>query len=145
MANWQRLKQDEKARESLLDGVPVSLPALARAHEFQSRAAGVGFDWPDLDGVIAKVHEEIAEVIEAAGKGDADEISSEVGDLLFSVVNLSRHLGVDPEQALRAATTRFDRRFRTIEPDLAGKSLEEMDVLWENAKEQEGQPPTANR
>jgi tetrapyrrole methylase family protein/MazG family protein len=137
MANWQRLKQDEKARESLLDGVPLSLPALARAHEFQSRAAGVGFDWPDLDGVLAKVHEEIAEVVEAAGEDDADTVGSEVGDLLFSVVNLSRRLGVDPEQALRAATTRFDRRFRTIEADLAGKTLEEMDVLWEEAKKSE--------
>lgn len=136
MANWQRLKQDEKARESLLDGVPVALPALARAYEFQSRAAGVGFDWPDLDGVIAKVHEEIAEVIEAARQADADEIASEVGDLLFSVVNLSRRLGVDPEQALRAATTRFDHRFRAIETDgdVEGMSLDEMDAKWEEAK-----------
>lgn len=76
-------------------------------------------------------------MIEAAGKADPDETASEVGDLLFSVVNLSRRLGVDPEQALRAATTRFDHRFRAIETDLAGKSLEEMDALWEQAKQGE--------
>lgn len=146
MANWQRLKQDEKSRMSLLDGVPISLPALARAHEFQSRAAGVGFDWPDLEGVITKVKEEIAEVVEAAAGGDADSVGSEVGDLLFSVVNLSRRLGVDPERALRAATARFDHRFRIIETsgDITGMTLEEMDTRWEEAKKSEGLRPAAD-
>jgi len=132
MANWAQLKKDEKGRESLLDGVPRSMPALARAHELQARAAGVGFDWPDLEGVLAKVREEIGEVVEAAG----DQVRHEVGDLLFSVVNLARRLSVDPEQALRGATDRFDRRFRSIEQagDPAGMTLEEMDALWERAK-----------
>ena len=137
MANWERLKQDEKGRESLLDGVPRSMPSLARAHELQARAAGVGFDWPDLEGVLAKVREEIDEVVEASG--DDERVRAEMGDLLFSAVNLSRRLGVDPEQALRGATDRFDQRFRAIEEmgDPAGMTLEEMDSLWERAKGRE--------
>jgi len=136
MANWERLKRDEKGRESLLDGVPRAMPALARAHELQARAAGVGFDWPDLDGVLAKVREEIAEVVEAAATGDDGRVRDEVGDLLFSAVNLSRRLGVDPEQALRAATDRFQSRFRAIETsgDPTGMTLEQMDAEWERAK-----------
>ncbi|MCU0281277.1 MAG: nucleoside triphosphate pyrophosphohydrolase [Acidimicrobiia bacterium] len=110
LANWEQLKQEEKGRESLLDGVPEVLPALSRAHELQSRAATVGFDWPSLDGVVAKVHEELGEVL-AEGARRADEI----GDLLFAVVNLARHLEVDPEQALRRAAARFERRFKTME------------------------------
>jgi tetrapyrrole methylase family protein/MazG family protein len=139
MANWERLKRDEKGRESLLDGVPRSMPALARAHELQARAAGVGFDWPDLEGVLAKVREEIVEVVEAADSGDAGRVRDEVGDLLFSAVNLSRRLGVDPEQSLRAAADRFDHRFRAIEAsgDPAGMTLEEMDSEWERAKREE--------
>ncbi|HAX81928.1 MAG TPA: nucleoside triphosphate pyrophosphohydrolase, partial [Actinobacteria bacterium] len=131
LANWDRLKTAEKGRESLLDGVPAALPALARADSLQRRAAGAGFDWPDLSGVIAKVHEEIAEVL-AAG---ADH-HHEVGDLLFSVVNLARRLEVDPEQALRAAADRFERRFRVVEGagDLKAMTFEEMDEAWEEAK-----------
>lgn len=137
MANWERLKREEKGRESLLDGVPRSMPALARAHELQARAAGVGFDWPDVEGVLAKVREEIDEVIEAAG--EPDRVRDEMGDLLFSAVNLSRRLGIDPEQALRAAGDRFDRRFRAIEEagDPSGMTLEEMDAHWERAKGEE--------
>jgi len=137
MANWERLKRDEKGRDSLLDGVPRSLPALARANEMQARAAGVGFDWPDVEGVLAKVREEIEEVVEAAG--EPERVRHEMGDLLFSAVNLSRRLGVDPEQALRGATDRFDRRFRSIEEagDPAGMTLEEMDAHWERANRAE--------
>jgi tetrapyrrole methylase family protein / MazG family protein len=134
LANWDRLKTAEKGRESLLDGVPPALPALARADSLQRRAAGAGFDWPDLAGVIAKVHEELGEVLAP----DADH-THEVGDLLFSVVNLARRLEVDPEQALRRATDRFDRRFRAVEAsgDVAAMTLAEMDAAWEQAKREE--------
>jgi MazG family protein len=131
LANWEQLKQEEKGRESLLEGVPEALPALLRAHALQSRAATVGFDWPDLEGVVAKVHEELGEVL-AEDARQADE----VGDLLFAVVNLARHLGVDPEQALRRAAGRFERRVRAMEKagSLSGLGLEEMDRRWEAAK-----------
>jgi tetrapyrrole methylase family protein/MazG family protein len=137
LANWEQLKRREKGRDSLLDGVPEVLPALSRAHELQSRAATVGFDWPNLEGVVAKVQEEIAEVL-APGASRPDE----VGDLLFAVVNLSRHLGVDPEQALRRASARFERRFKAMEKagTLSGLSLEELDRLWEAAKAAEADP-----
>jgi len=137
LANWEALKRDEKGRESVLDGIPAALPALAKSLELQSRAASVGFDWPDLEGVLAKVHEEIAEVLEALD--DPDALQSEVGDLLFSAVNLARHLSVDPEAALRAAAARFDRRFRVVEAggDPVGATLEELDRRWEEAKRSE--------
>jgi tetrapyrrole methylase family protein/MazG family protein len=137
LANWDRLKQEEKGRESLLDGVAPSLPALARAWQLQTRAAGVGFDWPDLEGVIAKVDEEMAELL--ADRDDPARAAHELGDLLFSVVNLARRLSIDPEQALRAASDRFDRRFRAVEAggSLTGLTLEEMDRRWEAAKEEE--------
>ena len=134
-SNWEQIKQDEKGRESILDGVPAALPALARADALQHRAATVGFDWPDLEGVIAKVREELDEVL--ADRDDPVRAAAEVGDLLFAVVNLARHLGADPEQALRRASARFERRFRVVEEGgtLSGLSLEEMDRRWEAAKE----------
>lgn len=137
LANWERLKQEEKRRDSLLDGVSKSLPALARSFELQSRAASVGFDWPELDGVIAKVGEELAELL--ADRDDPHRAVHELGDLLFSVVNLARRLEVDAEQALRAAADRFERRFRVVEDggSLAGLTLEEMDRRWEAAKAEE--------
>lgn len=137
LANWERLKQEEKRRDSLLDGVSKSLPALARSHELQSRAASVGFDWPNLDGVIEKVHEELGELLD--DRDDPHRARHEVGDLLFSVVNLARRLDVDAEQALRAAADRFERRFRVVEDGgtLAGLTLEEMDRRWEAAKADE--------
>jgi tetrapyrrole methylase family protein/MazG family protein len=136
-ANWEVLKREEKRRESLMDGVPGSLPALARAHSLQARAARVGFDWPGLDGVLDKVREETDEL--AADLGDRERAAHELGDLLFSVVNLARRLDLDPEQALRAASGRFERRFRTIENggSLAGLTLEELDRRWEAAKASE--------
>jgi tetrapyrrole methylase family protein/MazG family protein len=134
LSNWERLKGEEKDRESLLDGVPDALPALARSFAVQRRVERVGFDWPDLQGVVAKVHEELDELL-AAGD-DAEARAAELGDLLFAVVNLGRHMGVDPEQALRRACGRFERRFRAIEDQgtLAGLNLEEMDERWEAAK-----------
>ena len=137
MANWETLKQEEKQRDSLLDGVPRSMPALARSLELQSRAASIGFDWPDLAGVVAKVREEMDELL--ADRDVESRARDELGDLLFSVVNLARHLAVDPEQALRAAADRFDRRFRSMEAggSLAGLTLEEMDRRWDAAKAEE--------
>jgi len=134
MANWEALKKQEKQRDSLLDGVPRSMPALARSLELQSRAATVGFDWPEIDGVIAKVREEMDELL--ADQTVPVRAREELGDVLFSVVNLARHLAVDPEQALRGAADRFDRRFRSMEGggSLAGLTLDEMNRRWEAAK-----------
>ena len=137
LANWEALKREEKGRSSVLDGVPAALPALVRALELQSRAASVGFDWPDHDGAVAKVREELAEVLDALD--DPEAVRSEIGDLLFSVVNLARHLSIDPEMALRASAERFDRRFRVVESggDLEGATLEELDRRWDEVKRSE--------
>jgi len=136
-ANWEVLKQEEKGRGSVLDGVPGHLPALTRAHELQARAASVGFDWREFEPVVAKVREEVDEVV--AASGDADAVRAEVGDLLFSVVNVARHLDVDAESALRAAMSRFEQRFRHVEAGgTDGVSLEELDLRWDEAKRREG-------
>lgn len=144
---WESLKAEERqAREALsvLDDVPRSLPALSRAAKLSKRAAGVGFDWPDARGVMAKIREELDEVEEALEAGDDAHAREEVGDLLFAVVNLARRLKADPEQALRATNTKFERRFRYVETALATSgrslqmaSLEEMDRHWDKAKHQE--------
>jgi len=133
-ANWDVLKQQEKRRQSLMDGVPSALPALSRAHTLQGRAARIGFDWPDLEGVVAKIREEIEELV--ADLDRPQRAVDELGDLLFSVVNLARRLDADAEQALRAATARFERRFRAMEESgsLSGLTLEELDRRWEAAK-----------
>ncbi|MNE74563.1 Nucleoside triphosphate pyrophosphohydrolase [compost metagenome] len=132
---------------SLLDDVPVALPALSRAAKLQKRAAQVGFDWPEALPVVDKLREELDEVLEAMADGDAAAQAEEVGDLLFVVVNLARHLKVDPETALRAANSKFERRFRYIEDVLrdAGRkpeecSLEELDAIWSEAKREEENP-----
>lgn len=137
--NWDRIKDEERggAAASALDGVPAGLPALQRASKIQNRAAKVGFDWDDASDVVPKVHEEIGELEEAmAGGGD---VPAEIGDVLFSVVNLARHLGVDPELALRQATSRFEQRFRRMEEDgpLDGLDLDSLDRRWEAAKASE--------
>ncbi len=133
-ANWELLKQQEKQRESLMDGVPSAMPALSRAHKLQSRAAQIGFDWPDLDGVIDKLREEIDELV--ADLDRPERATAELGDVLFSVVNLARRLEIEPEQALRGAAVRFERRFRAMEESgsLTGLSLEELDRRWDAAK-----------
>lgn len=138
-AQWEAIKAAERAEKepdpSALAGVAIALPALLRAEKLQKRAARTGFDWPDSDGAIAKVIEELDEVQEAATQAEREE---EVGDLLFAVVNLARHLNVDPEVALRAGNTKFDRRFRTMEAiagdGFAALSLEEKEALWQQAK-----------
>ncbi len=144
--NWENIKRDERTtnqevRASVLDGVPQSLPSLSHAATVQRKAAKVGFDWPDTSGPVDKIAEETAETIEAQASGDEQEIRAEVGDLLFAVVNLARHLGVEPESALRGATDRFTARFREVErlADANGTPLKDLgldglDSLWNEAK-----------
>ena len=143
-ANWEKLKEAErtaKGHTSRLDGVALSLPALMRAQKLQKRAAKSGFDWPDLTGVWDKIEEEIAEVKEATASGNSVEIEEEIGDLLFSVVNLSRKLGVDPEVALRRTNSKFSRRFKGVEAR-AGDAIQDIDLetletYWQEAKSEE--------
>lgn len=134
--NWDRIKAAEPGgdTDSALDGVPAGMPGMQRASKIQNRAAKVGFDWDTPDQVVPKVREEIEELESAmAGAGD---VAAELGDLLFSVINLARHLGVDPELALRQATKTFEERFRRMEGEgpLADLSLEELNLRWEAAK-----------
>jgi nucleoside triphosphate diphosphatase len=162
-ALWDRIKAEEQAervarrspdvaeanRTQVLAGVPVGLPALTRALKLQTRAAKVGFDWNDARAVITKIREETDEVDAAIAAEPADRIADEIGDLLFAVTNLARHVGTDPETALRRANTKFERRFAAIEAALRARgktpstaSLSEMDALWDAAKTKEaGQNP----
>ncbi len=148
--NWDRIKQEEKsargkAPEGLLDSVSRSAPALVEAAAISVKAARTGFDWPDAAAVVEKLHEELAEIEDARSGGDTAKIEDEIGDLLFTVVNLSRVLGVDPEQALRKTNAKFRRRFGHLERRVAesGKSFEEtslegMEEFWKEAKRLEG-------
>jgi MazG family protein len=146
---WERAKAAEKAASpdaGLLDGVPVGLPALTRAIKLQNKAAKVGFDWPSLTPVLAKLKEELAELEEAIASNPRESagqhaIEEEFGDLLFVIANVARHLKIDPESALRAANEKFIRRFRYIEAQLGEQgrgptqsNLAEMDALWDAAK-----------
>lgn len=135
--DWELSKADERRAKGVtgaLDGVALGLPALTRAEKLQRRAARVGFDWPDPTGPRAKINEELMEVEAASGEAIAEEI----GDLLFSTVNWARHLGVDAEAALRAASTKFEHRFRAMEASagdaFAGSSLADKEVLWQQVK-----------
>lgn len=153
---WEEIKAQERAVKakapeqlSLLADVPAVLPALSRAAKLQKRASQVGFDWPSALPVVDNVREELDEVLEAMADNDAAGIEEEVGDLLFAAVNLARHLKVDPENALRAANRKFERRFRFIEQALRDTqrpmedcTLEEMDALWGEAKRQEKNAPS---
>ena len=132
---WEALKATERHAnedQSALAGVALALPALERAAKLQKRAARTGFDWPDETGPRAKIEEELAELAEAAPADRAEEL----GDLLFAVVNLARHLKIDPEEALRLASRKFERRFRAIEtaPGFSSLNLEDMERLWQVAK-----------
>jgi nucleoside triphosphate diphosphatase len=135
---WEALKAAERGErpdQSALAGVARALPALKRAEKLQKRAARVGFDWPDVSGPRAKIDEELAELEAATNES---ERSAELGDLLFSVVNLARHLNIDPEAALRDATSRFETRFREVETlaeaPLKAMNIEELEALWQRAK-----------
>ena len=148
-SRWEALKADERAERatqapSVLDDVPRTLPALSRAAKLSKRAARVGFDWPDAEGVLAKIREELEEVEEALTAGDRKHAQDEVGDLLFAVTNLARTLGADPEQCLRSTNAKFERRFRYVERALVDAerplneaSLDEMESHWQAAKAQE--------
>jgi ATP diphosphatase len=145
--DWEAIKAAERAAKNahgVLDDVAVGLPALLRAVKLQKRAARVGFDWPETGQVIDKIAEEARELVEARERLGPDEIEAEMGDLLFVMANLARHLDVDPEAALRRANAKFTRRFRAIEAALAAEglrpedsTLDEMDALWNRAKAEE--------
>jgi ATP diphosphatase len=144
---WERIKAEEKAEHrqarpaGALEGVPVALPALTRALKLQDKAGQVGFDWNDPRAVLAKIREEADEIEAALDGGNNAETAAEVGDLLFAVVNLARHVHADPEGVLRATNIKFERRFAAIERALAARgktpkdaTLVEMDALWDEAK-----------
>ncbi len=157
LQNWNAIKEIERAEKrgrlslagveskeeavSLLDDVPRALPAMERARKLQKRVAGVGFDWQEIGPVIAKLKEEVDELEKAVAKGDQQGVQHELGDVLFSAINLARHAEIEPEIALRGCNARFEARFRFIEGELAAngeamqeKSLEELDALWDLAK-----------
>lgn len=142
LRNWEQIKKQEKqdkgSDESVLSGVPRSMPALLRAYRVGEKASNAGFDWPDLQGPSAKVEEEWSEFQEAITSEDKERASEELGDLLFAVVNVARKLKIEPELALRGTIERFSARFRHVEESLtkplAEATLAEMDALWEEAK-----------
>ena len=150
LRNWEQIKQLEhkkESRHSALDGVPQSLPALLKAQRTQEKAARVGFDWKDAAGPMDKVREETSELADAIAARpskrpvDSGSVKEELGDLLFSVCNLARHLGVDAESALEGSSAKFARRFRAVEAAAKGRgrslkdmTLAEMDALWDEAK-----------
>lgn len=146
--SWEKIKASERADStdgSALAGVALALPALKRAQKLGKRASNVGFDWPDRRGVRAKIREELDELEAAVGTRSVADINEEFGDLLFAVVNLARHLDVDPEQALSCANHKFERRFRAMEQAIAatgkplkGHSLEALDKEWRAAKKRVG-------
>jgi len=141
LRNWDRIKQEEKGGppESILAGVPKGMASLLRAHEVSKRAARAGFEWPDIEGVFDKLREEEAELREAIQSGDAKHIESEVGDLLFTIVNIARWSGVEPEEALRKMLNRFTERFilmeQRAEKPLRDLSAQEWDDLWNASKQ----------
>jgi MazG family protein len=146
LTQWDAIKRTEKGDlpQSHLHGISKGLPALMRAQKLQKKAAKVGFDWPDTAPVLEKLREETEEIIEAIQSGDQDAITAELGDLLFTVVNLARKLNVDAETALVAANAKFERRFGAVEDGLKEKGLEfgkasltEMDAIWDEVKASE--------
>ncbi|MBN2461246.1 MAG: nucleoside triphosphate pyrophosphohydrolase [Candidatus Cloacimonetes bacterium] len=139
--NWERIKKREKSRDSILDGIPTTMPALITAQRIQEKAAAVGFDWHDSEPVLEKMDEEIDELKKALVSGSDDEIQKELGDILFTVVNLSRKLGYDAETCLRGSIRKFDKRFRAIENhfrknklDINESTLEQLDEIWNKIK-----------
>lgn len=152
---WEAIKREERALKaekegleaqfgSILDDVPKTLPAIQRSEKLQKRAATVGFDWPEASQVIDKIEEEIGELREAMAEQDIPHIEDELGDVLFAVVNLARHVKVQPEMALRSTNEKFERRFKFVEQSITGQnkkledaSLDEMEKFWELAKRQE--------
>lgn len=143
LKQWDKIKMEEKGtpHASILDGISLALPALMRAEKVQKKAARVGFDWNDLHGVLAKVREEISEIEEAAASGDAAHLDEEIGDLLFSVVNLARKGKINAELSLRQSTEKFTRRFQKLEAILKERgaafqdlTLAQLDEVWDEVK-----------
>jgi len=147
-ANWEKIKAEERKQKnndrplSILDGVNQALPGLSRAKKLQKRASDVGFDWPDPSGVLSKIDEEFVEVQEAMASGDMAHVEEEIGDLFFVIVNLARHLKIDPETAIRKANRKFESRFHCMEAiavereqEMRNMSLDDMDLLWNQAKD----------
>lgn len=149
---WEALKRQEKGpRETVLDGVPVGLPALTRAVKLGRRAGRVGFDWPDARGPREKIDEELRELDEAIAGGDPARIRAELGDVLFAIANLARHLDVDPEQCARGANLRFETRFAGVERRVreSGRpfeahSMSELEAYWQAAKADEASEPSGD-
>lgn len=145
--NWEAIKKEEAGnedRESILDGIPIALPALLRGQKIQKRAARVGFDWNDIQDVISKVDEELAEVKESLKKNNQAEIEMEIGDLLFAVVNLCRFIELQAEETLRKSNRKFIQRFKRMEKilekqgkDISEQSLSTLDEIWEEVKKDE--------
>jgi MazG family protein len=138
---WEEIKADEKkdrgeTPQSILASVPRSLPALVEAFQISSKVAHIGFDWANTDQVLDKLHEELNELAEARQADSREELENEIGDILFALVNVARHLKVDPEQALRKSNAKFRRRFSHVEKNaqLPGATLEQMEALWQEAK-----------
>ena len=152
MEAWEAQKQQERAQaghHSQLDNIPTALPSLTRAHKLQKRAAQIGFDWPEPQDVLAKIHEELDEVTEAMQENDIAHIEEEIGDLLFVITNLARKHGLRAEDALRKANRKFERRFRHMEQSaiaagsiLADESLDQMETRWLAAKRNTGDQET---
>ena len=150
-ANWEAEKAKERLQKdasasSVLDDIPLAMPAMSRANKIQKRCAAVGFDWDALPPVVDKVHEEIAEVLHEVAQEPRDEakVAEELGDLLFATINLVRHLKKDPEQVLRLANQKFERRFRQVEAQISANghslrdvSLDEMEQVWQRVKQSE--------
>lgn len=144
LVDWEAMKKTEEGyrdRKSILEGVPKELPALTRAHRLQERAARVGFNWEDVADVVSKLDEEVGEFKETLARRDPSEMEDELGDIFFMLVNISRFIGVNPEDALRKTISKFIRRFQYIEEraansgrELSDMTLAEMDALWDEAK-----------
>lgn len=142
LTNWDAIKQAEKNRTSIFDGIPRSMPSLSYAQKIGRKASKVGFDWPDVDGAFAKIAEETSELSAEIGRADQSAATDELGDLLFAVVNVARHLDIDAELALRAASDKFRARFEAVEQlaaarsvDLASSNISALDELWDEAKQ----------
>ncbi len=142
--SWEQAKQKEKKRNNFLDGVPKNLPALTRARRIQEKASNVGFDWKEIEPVWDKVHEEIDELKDAFATQDPEKIKDELGDSLFALVNLGRFINISAEDSLRMTISKFENRFRIIEKELRKQNipledatLEQMDIIWEEAKKAE--------
>lgn len=141
LANWETSKQKEKQRDSILDGIPKGLPGLQKAQKIQNKAAKHGFDWQNINQVTDKLEEEVSEFKEAVSAAEESQIEEELGDLFFTLVNLSRFLKIDSETCLRQANNKFEKRFRYIEKELKKQNktpttstLDEMELLWNQAK-----------